>query len=246
MTQNPIIVSENSRESITDFQSFENGMVDCFEENNTLWFRLSDIAKVLNADRGTATKWKEWADEDELVLRKVQHSKNLAPYGSESLLYRILNRTNSPKAKPFERWVTKVVIPSIRKTGSYTTISVHQDSPLEKARFLHEIAENYAETPVYMQILDAYAVKEITGKFVLPLPESTQQDYSATEVGNMLGISANKVGSIANKIGIKTEEFGRWCIDKSPYSSKEVRTFRYYMNAVEKLRKEINVTGAQK
>ena len=40
-------------------------------------------------------------------------------YVAESGLYRILNRTNSPKARPFERWVTKEVLPSIRKTGSY-------------------------------------------------------------------------------------------------------------------------------
>ena len=116
---NSLNISSNNDTSLTVFQKFENKSVDCFEKDNNVWFRLSDIAKVLEVGRSTASMWKEMADEDELVFKKVEHSKEPAPYGSESLLYRILNRSNSPKAKPFERWVTKEVIPAIRKNGGY-------------------------------------------------------------------------------------------------------------------------------
>ena len=61
----------------------------------------------------------------------------------------------------------------------------------------------------------------------MELPALAEKTYSATEVGNILGISANMVGKIANDIGIKTEEYGKWFHDKSKYSSKEVETFRY-------------------
>ena len=39
---------------------------------------------------------------------------------SESGLYSLIMRSNKPEAKLFQRWVTKDVLPSIRKTGQYT------------------------------------------------------------------------------------------------------------------------------
>ena len=48
----------------------------------------------------------------------------------------------------------------------------------------------------------------------------------------MLGISANKVGRIANEHNLKTEQYGKLFHDKSQYSSKEVETFRYYESVV--------------
>lgn len=38
---------------------------------------------------------------------------------NEPGLYTLLLRSNLPKAKPFKKWVTSEVLPSIRKTGSY-------------------------------------------------------------------------------------------------------------------------------
>ena len=115
-----------------------------------------------------------------------------------------------------------------------------EDSPLEKAKFLHEIAGEYSENKTYKQILDAYAVKEVAGKFILPLPELEETNYSATEVGKMLGISAKKVGSIAIKMGIKVDgEFGKWYVDKSRNSNKEVNTFRYTKKAVELIKENV-------
>lgn len=39
---------------------------------------------------------------------------------NESGLYNVILRSDKPEAKPFRRWVTGEVLPSIRKTGSYT------------------------------------------------------------------------------------------------------------------------------
>jgi len=38
---------------------------------------------------------------------------------SESGLYKIVMRSDSPLAKPFQDWVTRVVLPAIRKDGTY-------------------------------------------------------------------------------------------------------------------------------
>lgn len=39
---------------------------------------------------------------------------------SESGLYTLVIRSNKPEGKKFRKWVTSEVLPSIRKTGSYS------------------------------------------------------------------------------------------------------------------------------
>lgn len=123
--------------------TFQMGNIETFLGNNgTVWFRMSDIAKVLGVDGGTATKWKEWADKDEIDLRNSQTGGKPIPYCSDSMLYRILNRSNSPKAKPFERWVTKEVLPSVRKHGMYATENVVEQMLKDPASFI-TLLQNY-------------------------------------------------------------------------------------------------------
>lgn len=55
-----------------------------------------------------------------------------------------------------------------------------------------------------------------------------------------MGISAQKVGKIANQLGIKAEQpgqnrFGRWANSKSQYSDKEVAQWLYYQAGVNKI-----------
>lgn len=105
---------------------------------------------------------------------------------------------------------------------------------LETAKLLNQIAGGYQGD--YRQILQAYAVKELVGEFALPLPEIAERTYSAGEIGEMLGVSGNKIGRLANANEMKTEEFGKFFVDKSPHSNKEVETFRYFGRAIDKFK----------
>ncbi|MBT2156914.1 hypothetical protein KK425_17885 [Clostridioides difficile] len=53
----------------------------------------------------------------------------------------------------------------------------------------------------------------------------------------MLGISANKVGGLANAYNLKTDEYGINVWDKAKYSDKQVPNFRYYENVIPVLEK---------
>ena len=243
--KNSLVKSENSGKTLADFQSFENGSVDCFEENSNLWFRLSDIGEVLELADSSVRKMKhdKWFDDDEINTVANRNGGARITYVSESALYRILNRSNSPKAKPFERWVTKVVIPSIRKNGSYTLKQTMIADPvrekevgLARAEFLRSMALEYdGKSETYKQILDAYAAREVVGEFILPLPQVLEKTYSATEVGKMFGVSANKIGSVAIRHNLKVQVYGAWVKDKARFSDKEVETFRYNDRAVEEI-----------
>lgn len=88
------------------------------------------------------------------------------------------------------------------------------------------------DTKEHRQICVSYGTEVLAGHRVIPLPE-VEKTYSASEVGKLLGISANKVGHIANQNGLKTRENGYYALDKSAYSGKEVETFRYNERGVE-------------
>lgn len=91
-------------------------------------------------------------------------------------------------------------------------------------------------SPEYKNILVAKSAEVLTGEKLLPLPKSEQKTYSAGEVGQIFGVSAQIIGKLANKHNLKTDKYGKWYRDKSPYSNKEVDTFRYNDNAVKKFK----------
>jgi len=108
-----------------------------------------------------------------------------------------------------------------------------ENARIRKAQILERLAAQYAGT--YRQVLQAYATKELTGEFLLPLPALERKAYSAGEIGEILGISAHKVGALTNAHGLKTDDYDKWI--KSAHSSKEVQSFRYYDSVVPALQK---------
>ena len=102
---------------------------------------------------------------------------------------------------------------------------------VRKAQLLERLAKEYDGT--YRQVLQAHATKELTGECLLPLPYIGEKTYSAQEIGEKLGISANKVGMLANRNHLKTKQYGTWVNDVAKNCpGKEVPSFRYYESVV--------------
>ena len=101
-----------------------------------------------------------------------------------------------------------------------------------EANILLKISNNPNLSKEYVQVLQSKATEIVTGEKLLLLPVAERKTYSATEIGNELGITSTKVGILANKYNLKTEEYGKLFHDKSRYSSKEVESFRYYDNVI--------------
>ena len=101
------------------------------------------------------------------------------------------------------------------------------------------------DLPDYKHIFQQKAAEVLAGSPVLPMQKAEKKTLSATEIGKILGITAHKVGMLANKFALKSDAYGKYFYDKSPNSNKQVETFRYYEDAVEKF-KEILEGGAAK
>ena len=96
--------------------------------------------------------------------------------------------------------------------------------------------------PEFKRIMEAYAANSLAGKEIVSLPEAKEKTYSATDIGNMLGVSKNKIGVLANANGMKCDKYGKLFYDKSPYSGKEIETFRYYECAIDKFKELLDST----
>lgn len=91
------------------------------------WFVAKDVATCIE-HKDVTTMCRLCREKDKAVVRPSDlTSADLADVKnreytliSESGLYRILAKCNLPKCEPFENWVFDEVLPSIRKTGSYS------------------------------------------------------------------------------------------------------------------------------
>lgn len=229
--------------------NYQSNEVRTIMRNGEPWFVLKDVCAVLGISnhKNVASRLEE--DEKGVCLVDSPGGKQEMTIINESGLYNVILRSDKPEAKPFRKWVTGTVLPAIRKTGSYSTNALADSS---KAALAEAKAKNARarvasmwlklakENPIpeYKAICAHYASAELNGgTAVLPLPEVTERTYSAAEVGEMLGgVSANAVGRMANRNGLKISEYGKEVWDKSPHSSKQVPTWRYNDKAVARLR----------
>lgn len=109
---------------------------------------------------------------------------------------------------------------------------MEDNAATRKASIMYKIAMA-TESNSSRQSLLAQAAKELTGEMTIPVMK--HKEYNATEIGKLLGITSNKVGRIANKLGLKADqpgqnEYGRWANSKSKHSDKEVPQWLYFEN----------------
>lgn len=101
----------------------------------------------------------------------------------------------------------------------------------------------HTDSKYSQQSLLALAAKELTGEMTIPVMK--QKEYSAGEVAKKLGISSGqKVGRIANRLGLKADqpgqnEYGRWTNSKSRCSDKEVPQWVYFDKGVQAIKAEL-------
>lgn len=93
------------------------------------WFVAADVCEVLgfakNKMNGSYANHLRRLDDDETDVMMLPSTTQSGSQPrrtliiSESGLYKLVLRSDKPEAKPFQDWVTKVVLPAIRKDGMY-------------------------------------------------------------------------------------------------------------------------------
>lgn len=108
--------------------NYEGAEVRTVQIDGEPWFVLADICRELEISNSRMVS--ERLESDELMSAKLTSGgqRREMTIINESGLYTVILRSDKPQAKPFRKWVTSVVLPSIRKTGSY---SVQQPNAFE-------------------------------------------------------------------------------------------------------------------
>ena len=156
--------------------------------NSKPWILAKDICDAIEiANSRDALKS---IPEDELVSLKATSGGQSREMNflSEPGMYRLLFRSNKPKAEPFVRWVTHEVLPSIRKQGFYKLerqVSEYKDKALTAYEWYHQaslecktLKERYRKSH---SKLSAYEIAQIQNM--------ARQDKSTSQIAMQVGRS---------------------------------------------------------
>lgn len=109
----------------TEIQVFTNsqfGKIRVIEIDGEIGFFGSDLCNILGTD---TRDLKSILDSDQFVnvdsIHIGNHGGKKPLIVNESGFYSVVLKSRKPQAKPFQKWVTGEVLPSIRKHGGYLT-----------------------------------------------------------------------------------------------------------------------------
>lgn len=132
------------------------------EETREIWFVGNEVAAALGYQNLAAAILRHTSEEDRKVLY-LKSCKNLpeavlwenaADFRPKTLInesgvYCMIFGSNMDSAKEFKRWVTKVILPSIREYGGY--IEGQEDLELDEQAAIHAEIESLQEKIAYLQ-----------------------------------------------------------------------------------------------
>lgn len=221
---------------ITLFENVQFGKVRVAEVDNEPIFCLTDLCNSLQLTN--SRKVKSQLDEDVTLsypLETPGGTQN-ATFVTEAGMYTVILRSDSPLAKPMQRWITGEVLPAIRKTGGYM-ISKEEDteadimaralliaqSTMERQKQRLELLQNENE----LQKKELKASSHKVEYFDNVLQSSSV--YVADQIAKELGITAITLNKKLVKTGVLIRRNGQ-LVPTADYCGKgytKSRTYAY-------------------
>lgn len=199
------------------FKNEKFGEIRVLEVNNIIWFVGKDIAESL----GYSNTKKAIADHIDFE-DKIMGEQNVTPYITDSLgrkqyptlinesgIYSLVFGSKLKQAKEFKKWVTKEVLPAIRKTGIYMTDSVWNNlmnDPTKFGEMLIEYGKVREENKRLNKTIEEQAPKvEYTEKVL-----ASDNLLTVTQIAKDFGLSARKLNSILSNEKIQFKQGKQW------------------------------------
>ena len=180
-----------STQNVLTLQTMTMGSMslDVVQIGDEPWFYAPSLARTL--EYRDASNMLRMVKEDEKGAHSVSTLGGIqeAMFLTEPGFYRVVFRSRAECAEPFKRWVTREVLPCIRKTGQY---KMHQEAQRLGITF------NFTDAQWEWLKLRPYLVD------LLPLAEA---GYNSVEITRMLGYNT-VTGITARKQIEKLKELG--------------------------------------
>ena len=175
---------------MNDLQIFSNpefGSIRTIDQDGAPWFVGKDVATALGyADAFGALK----KHVDDVDTQNCQNDSFESPRGmtiiNESGLYSLIFGSKLEGAVRFKRWVTSEVLPTLRKTGSYSIVQADPNLPPELALANQTLA---AVNKIYqMQLSQGERLDKLEATKTLDYAQQLAiQDAKSQRVVNLLG-----------------------------------------------------------
>lgn len=172
--------------------------VSCYEQDGTAYLRLEDVARGLGFTR-TAASGNEvvmWSRVDGYLSDLGVHTCAHDGFIPENIFYRLAMKAKNETAEKFQALVADEIIPSIRKTGSYSVVSTSnqlQDLSPE-LQYLIKLERQ--------QNQQARKIEQLAESF-----EATRNAFSLNSGPDWKKACQNVISSIAMKRGGTEDDF---------------------------------------
>lgn len=172
---------------------------------------------------------------------------------NEKGIYEIIRYSKQTKADKFYDWVYDLLsdlrkgnLQVVQPQSEQDKLKMQQqraeamllNARTRQAKLILDMQKNNTLSPVAVELLGVNALEVLTDKETDYRPQ-VEKTYTATEIAEELGVTANKIGRIANKHNLKNEKYGIEVLDKSRHSNKQVPSFRYNEYGKQKLKELI-------
>ena len=187
--------------------TYNSNEVRTVELNGEPWFVLKDVCEVLGIADHKVTARR--LDADEVCQTPLTDSMGRQQETSiinESGLYNVILRSDKPEAKPFRKWVTSEVLPSIRKHGAYMTPETLQAAILNPDTMIQLCQQLKAEQNKNAVLTAANSQLTVEKQIMQP-----KADYFDDLVDRNLLTNFRET---AKELGIKPKAFVDWLLSK--------------------------------
>lgn len=116
--------------AITTFNNEEFGNVRTLTIDGDLWFVGKDIAECLGYSkaRNAISSHVDNEDKKDAPIQGTLGGAQTMKVVNESGVYSLIFGSKLESAKKFKKWVTSEVLPSLRKTGTYTIVATQPNT----------------------------------------------------------------------------------------------------------------------
>ena len=212
-------------ESKIQVWNYESSEIRTVQINGEPWFVLSDVCKVL--ELSSPHKVAERLDGDEKGRNQIPTLGGVQEMAvvNESGLYTVILRSDKPQAKPFRKWVTSEVLPSIRKHGAYMTpetikkVMLTPDFIISLAGELKNEQEKNKKLTLELENKDEEISTLKPKATYCDLVLSCTNAVPISLIAKDYGMSARKLNSILNDMKIQYKCGGQWILNQN-YAGK--------------------------
>ena len=202
--------------------NFEKSTVSVINNSDDIWFCGKTISKILGYT-DTDQSLRKHVDPDDKIrlgdfpkpveMKPLKKNEKNTIYINESGLYSLILRSKLENAKKFKRWVTKEVLPSIRKTGTYE-LPKPVDALQERRLKIDEVnmylkVYDKIDNPKLKTVITDWMYNTISGQKVIAEPSQQYArditDICKEEFGFIPDFTQKiKIGQILKKEYVKT------------------------------------------